>query len=150
MSITAVPISMRLVRAPIAGSSGDGEAGWRAEGGKRPKAPASPSPSAAPAGPIVFTCASRPLPRRGPRAPLPWPNEGEPELLGRLGELDRLHVRVARRPRARPRRLLPVAEREEPDPLHACDGTRRRPRAHADARRPRRRPGPSGGGSEAL
>ena len=42
------------------------------------------------------------------------------ELLGRDGELDRLHERLARRPRLRALRLLPVAEREEADALPRC------------------------------
>ena len=34
----------------------------------------------------------------------------DPDLLGRFGQLDRLHEGVARRPRLRPRRGLPVPE----------------------------------------
>jgi len=39
----------------------------------------------------------------------------DPERLGGLGELDRLGQRLMRGARARPRRVLPVAEREEAD-----------------------------------
>ncbi len=47
MSITPVPISMRLVRAPTAASSGNGEASWRAKWWTRKYAPSAPSSSAA-------------------------------------------------------------------------------------------------------
>src|SRR5687768_9395967 len=47
MSITPVPISMRLVRAPIAASSGNGEASCRAKWWTRKYAPSAPSSSAA-------------------------------------------------------------------------------------------------------
>jgi len=48
----------------------------------------------------------------------------EAQLLGRLGELDRLHERVAGGPRLRAAGRLPVAEGEEADAGHAPDGTR--------------------------
>ena len=47
MSITAVPISIRLVRAPTAASSGNGEASWRAKWCTRKYAPSAPTSSAA-------------------------------------------------------------------------------------------------------
>nr|WP_256661953.1 hypothetical protein [Pseudomonas sp. Hp2] len=47
MSITAVPISMRRVFAPIAASSGNGEPSWRAKWCTRKNAPSAPSASAA-------------------------------------------------------------------------------------------------------
>ena len=58
MSITAVPISIRLVRAAIALSSGNGEASWRAKWWTRTKAPSSPISSAATASSIVWCSAS--------------------------------------------------------------------------------------------
>src|SRR3954447_9271248 len=78
MSITAVPISMRLVRAPIAASSGNGEASWRAKWWTRTNAPSSPSSSAASASSIVCTCASRAVRVRDPGASCQWPNERNP------------------------------------------------------------------------
>src|ERR1700761_8135676 len=47
MSMTAVPISIRLVRAPTAASSGDGDASCRAKWCTRKYAPSAPSSSAA-------------------------------------------------------------------------------------------------------
>ena len=47
MSITPVPISIRLVRAPTAASSGNGEASWLAKWCTRKYAPSAPSSSAA-------------------------------------------------------------------------------------------------------
>ena len=74
------------VRAPIAASSGNGDASCRAKWCTRTNAPS-----------IA-------------------------DLLGGLGQLDRLVERVSRGPRPRARRVLPVAEAEEPDPLpHALD-----------------------------
>src|SRR3954469_5023062 len=78
MSITAVPISMRLVRAPIAASSGNGEASWRAKWWTRTNAPSSPISSAASASSIVCTCASRAVRVRDPGASCQWPNERNP------------------------------------------------------------------------
>src|ERR1700733_8375205 len=49
MSITAVPISMRLVLAPTAASSGNGEPSCRAKWCTRKYAPSKPSCSAVPA-----------------------------------------------------------------------------------------------------
>src|ERR1035437_9833457 len=50
MSITAVPISMRLVFAPTAARSGKGEASWRGKRWTRKKRPPAPNSSAAWAG----------------------------------------------------------------------------------------------------
>src|ERR1700734_3159919 len=47
MSITAVPISMVLVLAPAAASSGNGDASWLAKWCTRKYAPSAPSSSAA-------------------------------------------------------------------------------------------------------
>src|SRR3954451_4135805 len=47
MSITPVPISIRLVLAPMAASSGKGEASWRAKWWTRKYAPSTPISSAA-------------------------------------------------------------------------------------------------------
>src|ERR1700684_186979 len=47
MSITPVPISIRLVLAPMAASSGNGEESWRAKWCTRKYAPSAPSSSAA-------------------------------------------------------------------------------------------------------
>ena len=58
MSITPVPISIRLVRAPIAASSGNGEASWRAKWWTRTYAPSIPISSAATASSIVWRSAS--------------------------------------------------------------------------------------------
>ena len=58
MSITPVPISMRLVRAPTAASSGNGEASWRAKWCTRKYAPSAPSSSAATARSTDWSSAS--------------------------------------------------------------------------------------------
>src|SRR3954449_4978120 len=58
MSITAVPISMRRVLAPMAASSGKGEASWRAKWWTRKYAPSAPSSSAATARSIDWSSAS--------------------------------------------------------------------------------------------
>src|SRR3954453_7535230 len=78
MSITAVPISMRLVGAPIAASSGNGEASWRAKWWTRTYAPSSPSSSAASASSIVCTSASRAVLVWESGAACQWPNERKP------------------------------------------------------------------------
>src|SRR3954447_6653707 len=61
MSTTAVPSSIRLVRAAIAASSGNGEASWRAKWCTRTKAPSRPRSSAATASSTLCTRASRPV-----------------------------------------------------------------------------------------
>ena len=58
MSMTAVPISIRLVRAAMAASSGNGEASCRSKWCTRTNAPSIPSSSAAWASSIVCSSAS--------------------------------------------------------------------------------------------
>jgi hypothetical protein len=58
MSITPVPISIRLVLAPTAASSGKGEASCRAKWWTRKYAPSAPSSSAATASSIDWSSAS--------------------------------------------------------------------------------------------
>ena len=58
MSITPVPISIRLVLAPTAASSGNGEASWRAKWCTRKYAPSAPSSSAATASSMDWSSAS--------------------------------------------------------------------------------------------
>src|SRR3954454_9892994 len=81
MSITPVPISIRLVLTPIAASSGKGEESWRGEGGKWTTAPSIPISSAATASSTVWRSASPPVwvsPPPGCQAP----NERKPILFG--------------------------------------------------------------------
>src|SRR3954464_11683948 len=59
MSITPVPIWMRLVRAPTAASSGNGDASCRAKWWTRKKAPSAPSSPAATARSIDCNRTSR-------------------------------------------------------------------------------------------
>lgn len=58
--MTAVPISMRFVRAPTAASSGNGEASCWAKWCTRKKAPSAPSYSTASASSIDWMSASEP------------------------------------------------------------------------------------------
>src|SRR5215210_3951678 len=58
MSMTAVPISIVLVRAPTAASSGNGELNWRAKWCTRKYAPSAPSFSAATASSIDWSSES--------------------------------------------------------------------------------------------
>ena len=58
MSMMPVPISIRLVRAPTAASSGYGEASWRAKWCTRKYAPSAPTSSAATARSIDCSSAS--------------------------------------------------------------------------------------------
>ncbi len=58
MSMTPVPISIRLVRAPTAARSGNGEASCRAKGCTRKEAPSTPSSSAATARSIDWSSTS--------------------------------------------------------------------------------------------
>ena len=60
MSMTAVPISMRFVRAPIAASSGNGEASCWAKWWTRKYAPSAPRSSTASASSIDWMSASAP------------------------------------------------------------------------------------------
>src|SRR4051812_11137481 len=84
MSMTAVPISIVRVRAPIAASSGNGELSWRAKWCTRKYAPSAPSSSAATASSIdcCRTSAAERASDRGGGRPVA---EGE--------ETDALHVR---------------------------------------------------------
>src|SRR6185369_815080 len=78
MSMTAVPISMRLVLAPLAASSGNGEASWRAKWCTRKYAPSAPTSSAATARSIDCSSASDALrvPECGDGDQ--WPKERKP------------------------------------------------------------------------
>src|SRR5687768_11981057 len=58
MSMTAVPISILLVRAPMAARSGNGEPSWRAQWCTRKYAPSAPSSSAATASSIDWSSES--------------------------------------------------------------------------------------------
>src|ERR1700677_640369 len=78
MSITAVPISIVLVRAPIAASSGNGDASCRAKWWTRTYAPSIPSASAATASSIVWFSASAAVGVREPGTGAQWPNERKP------------------------------------------------------------------------
>src|SRR5579875_1636605 len=78
MSITAVPISIRLVRAPIAASSGNGEASCRAKWCTRTYAPSMPICSAASASSIVWLSASAAVRVREPGAFCQWPKLRNP------------------------------------------------------------------------
>src|SRR5215468_3087525 len=81
MSMTPVPISIRLVLTPIAARSGNGEASCRAKWWTRTNAPSIPISSAATASSTVWLSASPPVcvsPTRGCQAP----NERKPIFLG--------------------------------------------------------------------
>src|SRR6476619_2658493 len=81
MSITPVPISIRLVFTPIAVRRGKGEDSWRAKWWTRTNAPSMPISSAATASSTVCLSASAPLcvsPPPGCQAP----NERKPIFLG--------------------------------------------------------------------
>src|SRR3954447_13369640 len=81
MSITPVPISIRLVRAPIAASSGNGDASWRAKWCTRTNAPSMPISSAASASSMVWRSASAAVFVMPPPG-CQWPNERKPMRLG--------------------------------------------------------------------
>jgi hypothetical protein len=79
MSITPVPISIRVVLTPIAASSGNGDESWRAKWWMRTNAPSIPISSAAIASSTVCRSASPPVwvsPPPGCQAP----NERKPIL----------------------------------------------------------------------
>src|SRR5579875_1033977 len=78
MSITAVPISIRVVRVPIAARSGKGEASWRAKWWTRKKAPSSPSSSAATASSIDWRRASDAVRVAEWGESCQWPKERKP------------------------------------------------------------------------
>src|SRR6478672_3679346 len=80
MSITPVPISIRLVLTPMAARSGKGDDSWRAKWWTRTNAPSIPISSAAIASSTVWRSASPPVcvsPPPGCQAP----NERKPILL---------------------------------------------------------------------
>ena len=81
MSITPVPISMRLVATPIAASSGNGEASWRAKWWTRTKAPSIPISSAATASSTVWRSASAAVGVCEPGAFDQWPKLRKPMRL---------------------------------------------------------------------
>src|SRR5581483_6157119 len=76
--MTAVPISMRLVRTPIAASSGNGEESCRAKWWTRTKAPSTPSSSAATASSTVCASASAAVRVADHSAACQCPNERKP------------------------------------------------------------------------
>ena len=78
MSITAVPISMRLVRAPTAASSGNGEASCRAKWCTRKYAPSAPSSSAATASSMDCSSASDAVRVRDAAVGVQWPKDRNP------------------------------------------------------------------------
>src|SRR4029077_805289 len=78
MSMTAVPISMRFVRAPIAASSGNGDASCWAKWWTRKYAPSPPRSSTASASSIDWMSASD-ADRTCENADVAqWPNERNP------------------------------------------------------------------------
>src|SRR4029079_6302678 len=78
MSMTAVPISIRFVRAPIAASSGNGEASCWAKWWTRKYAPSAPSSSTASASSIDWISASAPERTCEYGESDQWPNERNP------------------------------------------------------------------------
>src|ERR1700760_1235281 len=78
MSMTAVPTSIRLVRAAIAVSSGNGEASCRSKWCTRTKAPLTPSSSAAWASSMVCSSASAAVRVCDPGAARQCPNDRNP------------------------------------------------------------------------
>ena len=78
MSITPVPISIRLVRAPMAASSGNGEASCCAKWCTRKYAPSAPSSSAATASSMDCSSASAAVRVCEPGDRDQWPNERNP------------------------------------------------------------------------
>src|ERR1700749_1576676 len=80
MSITPMPISIRLVLTPIAARSGNGEESWRAKWCTRTNAPSMPISSAATASSTVWCSASAPV-RVSPPPGCQAPKERKPILL---------------------------------------------------------------------
>jgi hypothetical protein len=78
MSMTAVPISMLRVRAPMAASSGNGELSWRAKWCTRKYAPSRPNSSAAIASSMDWSSESVAERTREPYESLPCPNDRYP------------------------------------------------------------------------
>ena len=83
MSITPVPISIRRVRAPIAASSGNGDASCRSKWCTRTNAPSTPSSSAASASSMVCNSASAAVRVCDPGAARQCPNDRNPILFRR-------------------------------------------------------------------
>ena len=80
MSITAVPISIRLVRAPTAASSGNGDPSWRAKWWTRKYTPSAPSSSAATASSIDCSNASAAVRTADPGDAAQCPKDRNPIL----------------------------------------------------------------------
>src|SRR6478752_10691436 len=80
MSITRVPMSMRFVRAPIAASSGNGEAYCWAKWWTRKYAPSAPSSSAATAKSMACNNASDALRVPDSGWSVQWPKDKNPIL----------------------------------------------------------------------
>src|SRR3954454_18120329 len=78
MSMTAVPISIRLVRAPMAASRGNGDASCWAKWWTRKYAPSAPSASTASASSIDWISASEPERTSEYGASDQWPNDRNP------------------------------------------------------------------------
>src|ERR1700704_4981976 len=78
MSMTAVPISIRLVFAPTAASNGKGEPSWRAKWCTRKNAPSAPSSSAATARSIDCNRASDADRVCDCGEAVQWPNDRKP------------------------------------------------------------------------
>ena len=72
---------MVLVRAPIAASSGNGEASWRAKWCTRTYAPSTPTSSAATASSMLCSSASAPVRTCDPGTACQWPKERKPILV---------------------------------------------------------------------
>src|SRR5690625_539409 len=120
MSTTPVPISMRLVRAPIAASSGAGVPNWRAKGWTRKYAPSTPTSSAARASSPL--CSSEPDAVRTAASggSTQWPKDRQPTflLLGAVRERSR-----RRHDLWQPRDVTHHHYRRWPDPV-GLDGVR--------------------------
>src|SRR3954470_9107390 len=78
MSMTAVPISILRVRAPMAASSGNGELSWRAKWCTRKYAPSIPNSSAAIASSMDWSSESVAERTREPYESLQCPNDRNP------------------------------------------------------------------------
>src|SRR4029450_3907984 len=78
MSITPVPISIRLVLAPMAASRGKGEDNWRAKWCTRKNAPSAPSSSATTASSMDCSSASEAERVCDCGDGVQWPNDRNP------------------------------------------------------------------------
>src|SRR5687767_9910119 len=112
MSMTAVPISIFIVRALTAARSGNGEPSWRAKGCTRKDAPFRPSSSAATANSIDCRRASEAVRTSEYGTGVQWPKDrnpilftqgtsetGMPQLIGLGGCADTEHARLGQRHR---------------------------------------------------